>query len=229
MLTVPTIPEATALSALRSACVSAKKISTQSRDDATLCLPPHMFKFATYSDIGNGRTRGRQVATLSIVKPLEVTRNKTAYPRQCRYIRHRCPGSSVRAAFAKTAARIFLTKMFTINGKLFSSSDSVSRYASSSRALHSSSLSIRSIIALPYIFEYCADALVELFRHYEDLRCTYAALKRPLARTSLLLSSASSIGHSLVEPFLPQAADSCVKAVIIRRRFLTLSLMASIF
>jgi hypothetical protein len=122
-----------------------------------------MFKFATYSGIGNGRTRGRQVATLSIVKPLEVTRNKTAYPRQCRYIRHRCPGSSVRAAFAKTAARIFLTKIFTINGKLFSISDSVSRYASSSRALHSSSLSIRSIIALPYFFEYCADALAELF------------------------------------------------------------------
>jgi hypothetical protein len=37
--------------------------------------PANMFKFATYSDIGNGRTRGRQVATLSIVKPLEVTRN----------------------------------------------------------------------------------------------------------------------------------------------------------
>ena len=119
--------------------------------------------------------------------------------------------------------------MFTINGKLFSISDSVSRYASSSRALHSSSLSIRSIIALPYIFEYCADALVELFRHYEDLRCTYAALNRPLARTSLLLSSASTIGHSLVEPFLPQVADSFVKAVIIRRRLLTLWLMATIF
>ena len=40
-----------------------------------LMSPANMFKFATYSDIGNGRTRGRQVATLSIVKPLEVTRN----------------------------------------------------------------------------------------------------------------------------------------------------------
>jgi len=27
--------------------------------------PANMFKFATYSGIGNGRTRGRQVATLS--------------------------------------------------------------------------------------------------------------------------------------------------------------------
>jgi hypothetical protein len=40
-----------------------------------LMSPANMFKFATYSDIGNGRTRGRQVATLSIVKSLEVTRN----------------------------------------------------------------------------------------------------------------------------------------------------------
>jgi hypothetical protein len=118
--------------------------------------------------------------------------------------------------------------MFTINGKLFSSSDSVSRYASSSRALHSSSLSIRSIIAPPPL-NTAPPRSIELFRHYEDLRCTYASLNRPLARTSLLLSSASSIGHSLVEPFLPQAADSFVKAEIIRRRLLTLSLMATIF
>ena len=38
-------------------------------------VPRHIcFELATYSGIGNGLTRGRQVATLSIVKPLKVTR-----------------------------------------------------------------------------------------------------------------------------------------------------------
>jgi len=61
--------------------------------------------------------------------------------RQFRQILQRCIGASVRAAFAKTAARIFSTRKPTANGKASSIARSVSRYANSSRARNSSSLS----------------------------------------------------------------------------------------